>query len=55
MGSNANVQQFEKAISNNGTIVVVGANRNIVSTDNGSTWAEQSWTATHGYDVIFAE
>jgi hypothetical protein len=55
VGSNVNVQQFEKAISNNGTIVVVGANRNIVSTDNGSTWAEQSWTATHGYDVIFAE
>ena len=55
VGSNVNVQNFEKAISNNGTIVVVGANRNIVSTDNGSTWAEVSWTATHGRDVIFAE
>jgi hypothetical protein len=55
VGSNVNVQQFEKAISNNGTIVVVGARRNLVSSDNGSTWTEVSWNDTDAKDVIFAE
>ena len=55
VGSNANVQQFNQAISNNGTIVVVGASRNLVSTDNGSTWTEVSWNDYDARDVIYAE
>ena len=55
VGSYANIQQFNQAISNNGTIFVVGNRRNIVSSDNGSTWSEVSWNDTDARDVIFAE